>query len=98
MDNKHLEPIYDGSNEFVMYSTEDGKTEIHLRVVDGTVWMTQAEMSELFAVSRSSISEHIKAIINSGELQRKEVVRKFRKEQGQGVQGRSLDHAPSPPS
>ncbi|OFQ33983.1 hydroxyacid dehydrogenase [Corynebacterium sp. HMSC072D12] len=92
MDNQQLEPIYNGSNEFVMYSTEDGKTEIHLRVVDGTVWMTQAEMSELFAVSRSSISEHIKAIINSGELQRKEVVRKFRKVQGQGVQGRSLDH------
>ena len=92
MDDQQLEPISDGSNEFVIYTTEDGKTEVHLRVIDGTVWMTQAEMSELFAVTRSSISEHIKTIFNSDELQRNEVVRKFRKERGQGAQGRALDH------
>lgn len=92
MTDQPIEPIFDGSNEFVIYATEDGKTEVHLRVIDGTVWMTQAEMAELFAVSRSSISEHLKSIFNSGELDRAEVVRKFRKEPGQAAQGRALDH------
>lgn len=76
--------------EFIIYRTEDGATEVHLRVIEGSVWMTQAEIAELFDVSRSSVSEHLRTIFNAAELVRAENVRKFRKEPGQG--GRRLDH------
>ncbi|MDC7087866.1 RhuM family protein [Corynebacterium pseudodiphtheriticum] len=82
----------DGLGEFVIYTTDDGRVEIHLRLIDGSVWLTQKEIAELFDVSRSSVSEHVKHLVNSGELDRGEVVRKFRKEPGQGAHGRALDH------
>ena len=82
----------DSTGEFVIYNTEDGRTEVQLRLIDGSVWMTQAEMSELFDVSRSSVSEHLKSIFNTGELNRDEVVRKFRKEPGHAGYGRTLEH------
>lgn len=82
----------DQLGEFVIYNTEDGRTQVQLRLIDGTVWMTQAEMAELFDVARSSVSEHLKAAFNSGELNRSGVVRKFRKVRGQGIQNRALDH------
>lgn len=83
---------HDKLGEFIIYNTDDDRTEVHLRLIDGTVWMTQAEMAELFDVTRSTISEHTKHLFNSGELNRKEVVRKFRKEAGQKGEGRALDH------
>lgn len=82
----------DSTGEFVIYNAEDGRTEVQLRLIDGSVWMTQAEMSELFDISRSSVSEHLKSIFNTGELNRDEVVRKFRKEPGHAGYGRTLDH------
>ena len=82
----------DSTGEFVIYNTEDGRTEVHLRLIDGSVWMTQAEMSELFDISRSGTSEHLKSIFNTRELNREEVVRKFRKEPGHTGQGRTLEH------
>lgn len=78
------------TGEFIIYRTDDGRTEVHLRVIEGSVWMTQAELAELFDVARSSVSEHLRTVFNTGELSREEVVRKFRKEPGQG--GRRLDH------
>lgn len=68
------------------------KTEVQLRLVENTVRMTQAEMSELFDISRSGTSEHLKSIFNTGELNRDKVVRKFRKEPGHPGQGRTLEH------
>lgn len=82
----------DSTGEFVIYNTEDGRTEVQLRLIDGSVWMTQAEMSELFDISRSGVSEHLKSIFNTGELNRDEVVRKFRKEPGHAGYGRTLEH------
>lgn len=82
----------DDLGEFVIYTTDDGRVEIHLRLIDGSVWLTQKEIAELFDVSRSSVSEHVKHLVNSGELDRGEVVRKFRKEPGQSAHGRALDH------
>ena len=82
----------DGLGEVVIYTTDDGRVEIHLRLIDGSVWLTQKEIAELFDVSRSSVSEHVKHLVNSGELDRGEVVRKFRKEPGQSAHARALDH------
>ena len=65
-------------SEIIIYSTADGLTKIDVRLEDDTVWLTQAEMVELFQSSKSNISEHIKHIFEEGELQEKSVVRKFR--------------------
>ncbi len=54
--------------ELILYRTEDGSTSISLRAEAGTVWLTQAEMSELFDVSPQNITIHIKAIYEEGEL------------------------------
>jgi hypothetical protein len=55
-------------NELVIYRTDDGKTEIQLKAGDGTVWLTQLELAELFQTSKQNISLHIKNILTEGEL------------------------------
>lgn len=53
--------------EFILYTTEDGKAEIRLRVADETVWLTQAEIAELFGTSKQNVSLHLKNIFEEGE-------------------------------
>lgn len=65
-------------SESIIYQTDDGLTKIDVRLDEDTVWLTQAEMVELFQSSKSNISEHIKHIFEEGELSEKSVVRKFR--------------------
>ena len=52
----------------ILYSTEDGKTQIKLRAKDQTVWLTQREMAELFDVSTDNVGLHLKNIFADGEL------------------------------
>ncbi|UCV29475.1 virulence RhuM family protein [Ferribacterium limneticum] len=53
--------------ELILYTTEDGQTSIKLRAEDGTVWLSQQEMAELFASSKQNISHHVRAILAEGE-------------------------------
>ncbi len=53
----------------ILYSTEDGKTQIKLRAKDQTVWLTQREMAELFDVSTDNVGLHLKNIFADGELE-----------------------------
>lgn len=64
--------------EVVIYQTEDGLTNIEVKIEDETVWLSQAQLVELFQTSKSNISEHIKHIYEEGELEENSVVRKFR--------------------
>ena len=64
--------------EIVIYQTDDGDTKIDVRFVDETVWLTQAQLCELYQTSKSNVSEHIKNIFEEGELEKNSVVRKFR--------------------
>ena len=64
--------------DIIIYQTEDGKTKIEVTLADETVWLTQAQLVELFQSSKANISEHIKHIFKEGELDEKSVVRKFR--------------------
>jgi hypothetical protein len=57
------------AGELILYRTDDGRAEIHLRVEGDTVWLTQAEMAELFQTSKPNINTHIKNILESGELE-----------------------------
>lgn len=78
--------------ELVLYRTQDGLTEIQLRAVDGAVWLTQAEMAELFETSPQAITQLIKSIYGEGELAEEATCKEFlqvRSEGGRQVQ-RSL--------
>lgn len=64
--------------EILIYKTEDGLTNINVKIQDETVWLTQQQLVELYQTSKSNVSEHIKHIFEEGELEEESVVRKFR--------------------
>ena len=64
--------------EIAIYQSKDGQTKIDVRFEDETVWLTQAQLVELYQSSKSNISEHIKHIFEEGELDENSVVRNFR--------------------
>ena len=55
-------------SELILYTTEDGKSEVQLRADMQTVWLTQVEMAELFNATKQNISLHLKNIYADGEL------------------------------
>lgn len=69
---------FQDNGELIIYCTADGDTKIDVRFVDNTVWLSQAQLVELFQSSKSNISEHIKHIFEEGEQKEESVVRNFR--------------------
>lgn len=57
-------------NDFILYTTEDGRSQIRLRAQEQTVWLSQREMSQLFDVSTDNVGLHLKNIYEDGELSR----------------------------
>lgn len=55
-------------SELILYTTEDGRSQIKLRAKDQTVWLSQREMAELFDVSTDNVGLHLKNIFDDGEL------------------------------
>ena len=55
-------------NDFILYTTEDGRSQIKLRTENQTVWLTQLEMAELFDATKQNISLHLKNLFEDGEL------------------------------
>lgn len=78
MADKDISLKNENQGEIVIYQADDGDTKIDVRFVDETVWLTQAQLCDLYQTSKSNISEHIKNIFDEGELDEKSVVRKFR--------------------
>jgi len=70
--------------DIVLYQTDDGQTRIQVRMVDETVWLSQAQMVELFQSSKANVSEHINHVFEEGELDERATVRKFRTVQEEG--------------
>jgi len=66
------------NTKILIYQTEDGRTKIETRLEEETVWLTQAQICELFQKSKATISEHIKHIFEEQELEENSVVRNFR--------------------
>lgn len=54
--------------DIIIYNTEDGKAKIELQIENGTVWLSQNEIAELFQTTKQNISKHIKAIFEDNEL------------------------------
>ena len=70
--------MVENKGDIVIYKTQDGLTKINVKFEDETVWLTQAQLVELYQTSKSNISEHIKHIFEEQELDEKSVVRNFR--------------------
>ncbi len=66
------------NSEMFIYQNPDGKIKIDVRLEEESVWLTQAQLCELFQKSKATISEHIKNVFEEGELEESSVVRNFR--------------------
>ena len=76
-----------GTNEYgeiLIYQTDDGQTNIEVKIEDDTVWLTQQQMSELFQTSRTNVVEHIKHIYEERELDEISTCRNFRQVRKEG--------------
>lgn len=62
------------TGQIILFQTQDGDTKIEVRLANETVWLTADQMAELFQRNKSTISRHIKNVLESGELQRNSVV------------------------
>ena len=58
----------------IIYNTEDGKAKINLQYEDGTIWLSQLEIAELFQTTKQNVSKHVKAIFLEGELEERATV------------------------
>ena len=71
-------------NEIIIYQADKSSTRLKVRIEDDTIWLTQFQIVSLFDSSKANISEHIKHILQSGELKEKTTVRKIRTVQNEG--------------
>lgn len=82
------------TGEFLLYQTEDAQTRVQVRLQDGGLWLTQAQLAELYQCSPQNITQHIRAIYQTGELQEGATCKPYlqvRLERGRQV-NRSLKH------
>ena len=63
--------------QILLYQTPDGQTQIDVRLENETVWLTQAQMAELFQKYRTLITRHVNNVFKEGELEKEEVCAKF---------------------
>ena len=64
-------------NKIIIYQTDDGKTQLDVKLENETVWLTQAQMAELFQKDRTVIGRHIRNVFKEGELDEKVVSAKI---------------------
>lgn len=74
----------DENNKILIYTGQDGLTKIDVKLEDDTLWLTQAQMCELYQTSRTNVVEHIKHIYEEGELQEEATCRNFRQVRQEG--------------
>lgn len=83
-----------GQGEFLLYQTEDAQTHVQVRFQDSGIWLTQAQLAELYQCSSQNITQHIRAIYESGELVEQATCKPYlqvREERGRQV-SRSIKH------
>jgi hypothetical protein len=73
-ENENIMP----GGEFILYTTEDGKSRVECRFENETLWLSQALMAELFGRSTKTINEHLKNLYAEEELTAEATIRKFR--------------------
>jgi hypothetical protein len=80
--------------ELLLYQTEDGRTRIQCRLDDGTLWLTQAQMAELFQIGVGTVNHHLKAIYAEEELLPEATIRHYRivRMEGSRQIARNIEH------
>ena len=78
-------------NNIIIYTTPEGNVNVQVQFEDGTFWLTQKRMAELFGVEVNTINYHLKEIFKSGELQENSTIRIFRIVQQEGTRGVSRE-------
>ena len=66
------------AGEILLYQTEDGRTRIQCRLEEETLWLTQAQMAELFQIGVGTVNHHLKAIYDDRELRPEATIRRHR--------------------
>lgn len=72
-------------DKFLIYNTPNNEVRVNVYLENDTVWLTQKAMAELFGVVKSTVSEHLFNIYDTGELERNATVRDFRTVQTEGT-------------
>jgi hypothetical protein len=70
-------PSLPPGGQFLVYQTEDGKLKIDVRFEGETVWLTQQHMAELFQTTKQNVGQHLKNLVEEGELAQESVVKDF---------------------
>ncbi|MFK7799084.1 MAG: virulence RhuM family protein [Aureispira sp.] len=65
------------NSEILIYQTQEGQTQIEVKLEGETVWLSQEQMADLFQKAKSTINEHVKNIYKEGELEESSTLRKF---------------------
>jgi len=76
-ENQTTQDMTDGENKIIIYQTQDGQTSIDVKLDHETVWLSQAQMAELFQKDRTVIGRHINNVFKEGELDPKSVCAKI---------------------
>lgn len=81
-------------NQIEIYQADDGSAQINVQLEQDTVWLTQAQMAELFGKGRTTITEHIQNVFSENELVQEATCRKFRQVRTEGNRTieREIDH------
>lgn len=79
-----MSDLIPSNNNFILYTAPNGNVKIEAYLQDETIWLTQQKMADVFGVAKSTISEHLSNIYESGELEKQATVRKFRTVQIEG--------------
>ena len=64
-------------SKIIIYQTEDGQTQIDVRLENDTVWLTQAQMVELFQTTKQNVSLHVSNVFKEGELEQESTVKEY---------------------
>ena len=71
-------------NKIVIYQTEDGQTQIDVRLENDTVWLTQGQMVDLFQTTKQNVSLHVRNVFKEGELDQSATVKDYLTVQKEG--------------
>ena len=71
-------------NKIIIYQTEDGQTQSDVRLENDTVWLTQAQMVELFQTTKQNVSLHVSNVFKEGELDQESTVKEYLTVQQEG--------------
>lgn len=71
-------------SELILFTSADGQTQMHLRVEGETIWLSQAEIAELFQTTKQNVSPHAKNIRKEGELRQEATVKESLTVQNEG--------------